>query len=337
MGGEPRLGLLRMADNFKIGGRNLKNKLIERFNTEYGERIAAANLKVEILRFATPEFQEPLTFEQKQKVSQYTAAEDSRKAKTESFRSIGIEVPERGFLPQDMVEEDFQRLIDKLNNNPSVNGIIIQYPVPNGLEGLVKTITPDKDLDALSNNKGIFKIPATSEGIARVIVPFLKNDSTVAIVGSQGFVGQGVEQFLTEIGINVIPIDQRLPEFKNRGLIEVRDADIVVSVTGQPGVLDERHLTESQVLVVDGGYVPMRDADGKEQKYGDVARSATGIPQFITIVPGGVGPIEMAILMERIIEKYIDPEIQRWRLEDYISEVKEYKRKVEEASVADEN
>jgi methylenetetrahydrofolate dehydrogenase (NADP+) / methenyltetrahydrofolate cyclohydrolase len=337
MNQELKLGLLRMADNFRIGGRNLKNKLIEKFNGEYGERIAAANLKVEILRFATPEYKKPLTSKQKQKIFQYTAAEDSRKAKTESFRSIGIEVPERDFLPQDMMEEDFQRLIDELNIDPSVSGIIIQYPVPEGLEELVATITSDKDLDALSNKKGIFEFPATSEGIARVVEPFLKNDSTVAIVGSRGFVGKGVEQILRRANVEVIPIDKSLPGFNSKGLSGVKDADIVVSVTGQPGILDERHLTEVQVLVVDGGYVPMRDADGKEQKYGDVARSATGIPQFITIVPGGVGPIEMAILMERIIEKYIDPEIQRWKLEDYIHEVKEYKLGVEEASVTDKN
>jgi CRISPR/Cas system endoribonuclease Cas6 (RAMP superfamily) len=62
-----------MADNFRIGGRNLKNKLIEKFNGEYGERIAAANFKVEILRFATPEYKKPLTSKQKQKIFQYTA------------------------------------------------------------------------------------------------------------------------------------------------------------------------------------------------------------------------------------------------------------------------
>jgi methylenetetrahydrofolate dehydrogenase (NADP+) / methenyltetrahydrofolate cyclohydrolase len=93
--------------------------------------------------------------------------------------------------------------------------------------------------------------------------------------------------------------------------------------------LDERHLTQSHVLVVDGGYVPMKDTDGKEQKYGDVARSATGISQFITIAPGGVGQIEMAILMERVIKQNIDREIRPWRLENYIHEVKEYKLKVE--------
>lgn len=326
-----------MADNFRIGGRNLRNKLIEKFNGEYAQRIAAANLKVEILRFATPEFKEPLKSRQKQIVSQYTAAEDSRKAKTESFQSIGIEVPEREFLPQDMLEEDFQRLIQELNADPSVNGIIIQYPVPKGLEELIKVVTPDKDLDALSDNKGIFEFPATSEGIARVVEPFLRNDSKVAIFGSGGFVGRGVEQILRRASVEVIPIDKSLSDFEKYGLTGIFDADIVVSVTGQPGILDERHLTKLHVLVVDGGYVPMKDADGKEHKYGDVARSATGIPQFITIVPGGVGPIKMAILMERVIRQNIDREIRPWRLEDSIPEVKEYKLKVEGGRVTVEN
>jgi methylenetetrahydrofolate dehydrogenase (NADP+) / methenyltetrahydrofolate cyclohydrolase len=313
-----------MTDNFRIGGRNLKNKLIEKFNSEYGERIAAVNLKVEILRFATPESKG----QKRQIISQYTAAEDSRKAKTESFRSIGIEVPEREFLPQDMQKKGFQKLINELNIDPSVNGIIIQYPVPEILEESIKIIMPDKDLDALSDNKGIFKFPATSEGIIRVVEPFLKSDSQVAVVGSEGFVGKGVEQILRGIGVAVIPIDKSLPDFEKYGLTGISDADIVVSVTGQPGILDERHLTEIHVLVVDGGYVPVKDADGKERKYGDVARSATGIPQFITIVPGGVGPIEMAILMERVIRQNIDPDVKSWKLEDYIPEVKEYRLKM---------
>jgi methylenetetrahydrofolate dehydrogenase (NADP+) / methenyltetrahydrofolate cyclohydrolase len=319
-----------MNNSFRIGGRNLKNKLIEKFSAEYGQRIAAANLKVEILRFATPEFKEPLTSGQKRIISQYTAAEDSRKAKTESFGSIGIEVPEQEFLPQNMPEEDFQKLIDALNADSSVCGIIIQYPIPKRLGKIISNIAAVKDLDALSNNKGIFKVPATSEGIARVVEPFLRNDSKVAIIGSEGFVGRGIERILRGIGVAVIPIDKSLPDFENQGLLRVRDADIVVSVTGQPGILDERHLTKSQVLVVDGGYVPMIDADGKERKYGDVARSATEIPQFITIVPGGVGPIEMAILMERVIRQNIDPDVKSWKLEDYIPEVKEYRLKMDQ-------
>ncbi|MBW4528396.1 MAG: hypothetical protein KME18_24990 [Phormidium tanganyikae FI6-MK23] len=327
----------------RIRGGDIRTQVRERLLREYDDELAAKHLKVEILRFAAPEYESPLTQGQQLTIGAYEAAEDSRRVKTASFRALGVEVPEREFLPQDISEEEFQNLIDELNRDPSVNAIIVQYPVPDGFANIVTRIAPEKDLDALSSSATLFTTPATSEGIFRVLEPFtdrtnafvsseanapdvqaeaivrvieafVEDDVTVAVVGAREFVGRGVTQLLNDRNISYIAIDQRDENFQAADLLRVREADIVVSATGQPGILDERHLTPFHRLVVDCGYVPMGD-----EKLGDIAKSAVTIPQNITPVPNGTGPIEMAILMERIVRKEIDPNLTPWRLQDYQS------------------
>jgi methylenetetrahydrofolate dehydrogenase (NADP+) / methenyltetrahydrofolate cyclohydrolase len=297
----------------KISGGKIKKGVQDRFKVEYGDTIIKANLKISILRFTTP-----INADDKD-IARYEAAEDSRVQKEKSFRDLGFEVVEHDFLQQDMSEEDFQELINQLNSEQSICGIIIQYPVPMELKGFLEKISTEKDLDALRKNKGKFKVPATSEGIFRVVEPFLKDDIVVAVVGSNGFVGSGVISLLKEIGVETFGIDI------DDDLSDIKYADIIVSATGVPGIIDQRHLTNEQLLVVDGGYFP----HGNE-KLGDVKRDAVLIPQNYTPVPGGVGPIEIAILMERVIRQNIDPDVKSWKLEDYIPEVKEYRLKMEQ-------
>jgi methylenetetrahydrofolate dehydrogenase (NADP+) / methenyltetrahydrofolate cyclohydrolase len=265
-----RKKIREMSNNITITGGGIKAGVIKKLRVRYGEEIRKANLKVEILRFATPYYQEPLNDDQKKNISHYEAAEDSRKVKTEAFRALGVEVVERGFLPQDMEPSDFKNLIQALNDDPFVSGIIVQHPVPEKLDSIVKAISSNKDLDALSSDKGIFKVPATSEGIVRLAEPFLRNGSRVAVVGADGFVGDGVVKLLEAKGVMTLEIDSSRENPGERNLFNVKDADIVISVTGSPGILDRRHLGENQV-VIDGGYFPK---DG--EKLGDVDRSAVG-------------------------------------------------------------
>ena len=81
----------------------------------------------------------------------------------------------------------------------------------------------------------------------------------------------------------------------------------VVSASGVPRLVDERHLKPKHKLVVDSGFVPLPN----QLVIGDVKRSAYNIPQNITPVPNGVGPMQMAVLLERIIE-LAGLEIEKW-------------------------
>jgi methylenetetrahydrofolate dehydrogenase (NADP+) / methenyltetrahydrofolate cyclohydrolase len=322
----------------QITGRNVCNKTIEDLRERYGEQIDAKKLKVEILRFEKPNYRGILTSVQARESAAYDSAGDSLRVKVAAFRKLGVEVPEREILARKLSSKEFQKMIDGFNADPSVSAIIIQNPVPRKFQAIVERIAPEKDIDALSGRPGKFTMPATSEAISRVVKPFasgkkaesieanpqaeavvrmveafIRDDVVVAVVGAEGFVGRGVVKRLRELNIKYILIDRRYPDYGEEALLQVREADIVVTTVGQPGILDERHLTPYHRLVVDCGYVPQEDG----QKLGDVARSAYGIPQNITPVPNGTGPIEMAVLMERIVEQNIDPNLERWKLEDH--------------------
>ncbi len=82
----------------------------------------------------------------------------------------------------------------------------------------------------------------------------------------------------------------------------------MVSATGVQELLDERHLLPKHRLVVDAGFVPTSE----QQILGDVKRSAYNIPQNLTPVPGGVGPLQMATLLERLVTVATGRDIEKW-------------------------
>ena len=136
--------------------------------------------------------------------------------------------------------------------------------------------------------------------------PFVQDKPTVAVVGSQGFVGQGVVNLVRRHDVHVIQLDI------DDDLSRVRNAKVVISVTGSRGILRPGLILPTHRLVVDSGFVP--EPGGGVSS--DVAPEAVNIPRQITPVPGGIGPVEMAILLERLIRKEVDPTLPPWRLVD---------------------
>lgn len=264
---------------------------------------AAQQTTVAIVRFDAPLNSDSFEY------AKFDAARTSMEQKVKSFEALGCRTEQIPNLPFDIKPPEFEAIIDRLNNDPAIKGIIVQYPVPPKCKKLVEDIAPEKDLDALAANPP-FSVPATSEGIVRLVEPFAA-DAVTAVVGARGFVGRGVVSQLLDRGFEVLAIDQSNLGFIPEDLLKVRDADIVVSATGQPELLDERHLTPYHRLVVDSGFIKLN-----EQLYGDVRNSARTIPQNYTPVPGGVGPTEMAVLMERLIRKELDPTVRAWELVD---------------------
>jgi methylenetetrahydrofolate dehydrogenase (NADP+)/methenyltetrahydrofolate cyclohydrolase len=82
----------------------------------------------------------------------------------------------------------------------------------------------------------------------------------------------------------------------------------VVSAVGNPHFLTEQHIRPHHRLVVDSGFLPQDDGSIA----GDIAPSARQVPQYITPVPGGIGPVEMAVLMERMVRLDVDPAREPW-------------------------
>jgi len=207
-------------------------------------------------------------------------------------------------LPGGAAEHEFASLIARASSDPAMTAIIVQLPVPERLRDLVHDIAPGKDIDALLGERSPYPACATSDGVARLVVAYAPARSPVAVVGARGFVGAGVTRLLQAQGRELVALDM------GDDLNRVHDADVVVAATGSPGVLGPEHLRPHHRLVVDTGFVPQPDGTVA----GDVRRDAYPIPQRITPVPGGIGPVEMAVLLERVVAKEADPGLVPWQI-----------------------
>lgn len=250
--------------------------------------------EIKIIRFA-PE-QDVSQIE----LAKYEAARFSTESKIKTFQHLGC-IVEAPLLPATTTKGDFKELISKFDQDPNVVGIIVQNPIPIRLESSLSRISYSKDLDGMQSDNPYFQASATSETIFRLVQSFAHSNDTVAVVGARGFVGSGVVQLLREEGINTLELDA------GDDLLRTRNANIVVSATGVPELLNEQHIIPEHRLVVDAGFIP-----GEGKPRGDVNRSAYDIPQHLTPVPGGVGPFQMATLLERLVSQVSDRQIEPW-------------------------
>lgn len=251
--------------------------------------------QITIIRFSPPEGElDPI------QLAKYEAARFSTEHKVKTFTALGCKVNQH-YLDYYTSPNQFQAILKQANDD-SV-GIIVQNPFADRLQSSLKLIDFEKDLDGMRGDNPYFFVSATSETIFRIVEPFVQENDVVAVVGARGFVGGGVVKLLEEQGINTLGLDY------GDDLLQTRNANIVVSATGVPELIDERHITPEHRLVVDSGFVPLADS----QILGDVNRSAYDIPQNITPVPGGVGPFQMATLMERLVTQVTGKDIEPWQ------------------------
>jgi 5,10-methylene-tetrahydrofolate dehydrogenase/methenyl tetrahydrofolate cyclohydrolase len=232
--------------------------------------------------------------------ARYEAARISAEQKVAIFNAIGI-TPNYIVLSPNIAVEQFDGIIQSINEDGKVTAAIVQYPIPAKFTSSIGLLEPQKDIDIVrrqSNN--LFESCATAEGIARIVESYAQRNSNVAVVGGGGFVGNGVIKYLEASRISCFCLED------GDDLTRTQEADIVVSVTGRRGIFTD-YVLPSHRLVVDGGFTPT--ASGAA---GDVDRSVYSIPQNITPVPGGVGPIEMAILVERLVKMDLGIELGKW-------------------------
>ncbi|MER6159856.1 tetrahydrofolate dehydrogenase/cyclohydrolase catalytic domain-containing protein [Streptomyces sp. NPDC001868] len=280
-----------------VSGRDVLRQAKELY-APYRDTVAQAEQRVAIIRFQPAENDPP---EWKAKLE---ASKVSAEQKVKSFEHLGFEA-NHVVMPPGTTRAQFAEVLERANQDPATRAIIVQFPPPAHLQPLVQRMDPAKDIDALTKGRSPYTACATAEGICRVVEPFAGDDPVIAVVGSKGFVGQGVVTTLRDQGHRLMELDA------GDDLRRVRDADIVVSVTGNPGILGPDHLRPHHRLVVDSGFVPQADGSVK----GDVQREAYDIPQHLTPVPGGIGPVEMATLMERAVRREVDPGAPSWKVE----------------------
>lgn len=218
--------------------------------------------------------------------------------KKKTGREVGIEINVYRF-GKTVKEELIIQKIDKLNKNASVNGIIVQLPLPKRLNPgkIIKEIKKEKDVDGFSRGREYFDSPLPKA----IFVSLRKGEKSfkrkkiISLVNSDIF-GKSLRDFLER---NKIKSEYFLSSnFKKDKL---KTADIIITVLGRPKIIKGDMIKKGAVLV-DAGITVTR----KGKILGNVDRkSVSERARFLTPVPGGVGPLNVVFLLENLYLSHI--------------------------------
>jgi methylenetetrahydrofolate dehydrogenase (NADP+)/methenyltetrahydrofolate cyclohydrolase len=214
-------------------------------------------------------------------------------------------------LPASTSEAELLDVVRRLNADPDVDGILVQLPVPAHISAdrVIEAIDPAKDVDGLNPvNAGRLAsglpglVPCTPWGSMRLIRS-VRTDLAgleAVVVGRSNLVGKPIGQLLLKENCTVTMAHSR-----TRDLAAVcRRADILVAAVGRPGMI-RGDWVKPGAIVIDVGInrVPAPDlGEGRTRLVGDVATAeAAAVASAITPVPGGVGPMTIACLLENTI------------------------------------
>ena len=205
-------------------------------------------------------------------------------------------------LPPSISQKEIETLIDSLSNDPAVDGILVQLPLPGDLDGesAVRAIDPSKDADGLHPfNLGLLVLdqpgprPCTPSGVMRILdhygIPVA--GAKAVVVGRSFLVGRPLALMLSSRGIDATVT---VAHSRTRNLAEVtRQADIVVAAVGVPRMITAAHVKPG-AIVIDVG-INRLDYD---RLVGDVDFDGVEkLAEAITPVPGGIGPMTRAMLL----------------------------------------
>ena len=207
-------------------------------------------------------------------------------------------------LSADTTEADLLALIDQLNNDPAVHGILVQLPLPKHLNEdlVINSISPAKDVDGFHiSNVGLLgtgqkaMVPCTPLGCLMLLRDYHGSLSgmNAVVIGRSNIVGKPMAQLLLGDSCTVTIAHSRtkdLPEVVHR-------ADIVVAAVGRPEMVVGDWIKEG-ATVIDVGINRIEKPEGGTRLVGDVHyESAAAVAGAITPVPGGVGPMTIACLL----------------------------------------
>lgn len=208
-------------------------------------------------------------------------------------------------LPEDIQQKDLEKVIDQCNADPEIHGILLQLPLPNHIhaDDLLERIHPDKDVDGfhpfnlgrLSQRRPRLR-PCTPLGVMTLLKE-TKEDLAgkhAVIVGASNIVGRpmALELLLAKCTVTICH------RFTKNLDQHVGAADILVVAVGKPGIVKSEWI-QPGTIVIDVGFSRMEDGSIS----GDVEyESAKQNAAWITPVPGGVGPMTVATLLENTLE-----------------------------------
>ena len=229
-------------------------------------------------------------------------------AKEKTSQELGI-YSERYDLPEDTPQEELMKLIDKLNKDPKINGILVQLPLPKHLneEEVLYAIDPKKDVDGFHPvNVGKLMIgepdylPCTPAGIQQLLIRSGTQieGAEVVVVGRSNIVGKPIANMLLQkapgANATVTICHTRTKDMA----FHTRRADILIVAAGKPKAVTGDMVKDGVVIIDVGVNEVGKTEDGKRILEGDVDfETVKEKAKAITPVPGGVGPMTITMLM----------------------------------------
>ena len=213
-------------------------------------------------------------------------------------------------LPADASEAKLLALVDQLNNDDAVDGILVQLPLPGHLDeqAVIASISPDKDVDGFHvTNAGRLAVgqrgfvPCTPLGCMMLLTDRLGDLSGLeaVVIGRSNIVGKPMAQLLLDANATVTIAHSRTKDLP----AVVKRADIVVAAVGRAEMVKAEWLKDG-ATVIDVGINRLPPAEGEEKGrlVGDVDYAgAQNVASAITPVPGGVGPMTIAVLLRNTL------------------------------------
>ena len=236
---------------------------------------------------------------------------------------VGIE-SEVVALPEDVSEKKLLSVIKKLNKNKKVNGILVQLPLPKHIDEftVINAIASEKDVDGFTiENKGLLSIgrprllPCTPLGIITLLRYYKVGikGKNVVVIGRSNIVGKPVAQLFTMLDATVT-----LCHSQTKNLAEVASgADILVSAVGKPNLVKGSFIKLGAVVV---DVAMNRNADNTGWVGDAVRRDVEKKASYFTPVPGGVGPMTIAMLLQNTLAAYKIQQGDEQSVENFLME-----------------
>ncbi|WP_046791700.1 bifunctional methylenetetrahydrofolate dehydrogenase/methenyltetrahydrofolate cyclohydrolase FolD [Tatumella morbirosei] len=227
--------------------------------------------------------------------------------KLRTARQVGIKSLEFRFDSR-LTETRLLSTIQELNNDPTVHGILVQLPLPSQINEatIVQAISPVKDVDGFhpQNAGGLVQgqrviTPCTPLGCLMLLQEYggdLSGKHAV-VIGRSNIVGKPMASLLLHAHCSVTTLHSRSRDAANLA----RQADILIAAVGQPRMIDASWVKPG-ALVIDVGINRIIDSEGNSRLVGDVDYDSVSlVAKALTPVPGGVGPMTIACLMQNTV------------------------------------
>lgn len=260
------------GENMILEGKPVKERILEKLKQEINENNINAALAVIL-------------------VGNDPASLSYVKVKEKVAQELGIDFHLYKF-EVDASEAEIIDCIVFLNDDPDISGIIVQLPLPQGFhtQSILNLVSRGKDVDGFL---GGFN-PPTVLSILEIIKYYeiTLEKKNIVLVGHGELVGKPLEKELIKMGYTPIICDSETEDLKDKLL----SADIIISATGKNGLITP-NMVKSEAVIIDAGTA---EANGKMT--GDITPEVQAKVASYSPVPGGVGPVTVAMLMKNVVE-----------------------------------